>query len=63
MSDTFRKAYRTLEAEEAAAVESLKVHAEAIEALIKKFPARREAALAMTNLEQAVMWGVKHITG
>ncbi len=69
MSDTFRKAYRPLTDGEATAVEEIKTAAETIEAAIKRVqgdiphgPRARLFSLAMTNLEQAVMWGVKGVS-
>lgn len=66
MSDTFRKNYRELNAAEKAQIESVKKTAEELEALFNaakengKNP--RHLALAMTNLEQSIMWAVKAIS-
>jgi hypothetical protein len=67
MSDTFRKKYRELTAEEIQWVDQIKSQAEALLVAIDKprsadFPGNREIALAKTNLEQAVMWAIKAIT-
>lgn len=59
---TFRQTYRELKPEEKQAVESIKDLAEGMETVIKMRPSR-EASLAMTKLEEAVMWAVKGITG
>lgn len=60
-SNTFRSQYRELSAEEKADVEAVKDYAEKIEAILNKRQSRL-SSLAMTNLEQAVMWAVKSIT-
>lgn len=70
MSDTFRKAYRPLGEQQSDAIEAVKAGAEQIEDALTKLKAvtpvtpeaGRQYALAMTNLEQAVMWAVKAIT-
>jgi DNA-binding MarR family transcriptional regulator len=75
MSDTFRKAYRKLTESEFEHVEQIKDEATRLEMLIKKGlhaedhasftdmrNQQRFIALAMTNLEQAVMWAVKAYT-
>jgi hypothetical protein len=61
-TNTFRTTYRELAADEKADMEAVKVKAEEIEAIIQKRQGR-QSALALTNLEQAVMWAVKQITG
>lgn len=58
MTDTFRKNYNTLSSLHAFEKE-LKTLAEAVEEKIKLIGVSRETSLAMTNLEQAVMWAVK----
>jgi hypothetical protein len=71
MSDTFRKAYRELTDAEKEHVEQIKDAAERLEALILEIRTPgiakagllgRRKALALTNLEQAVMWAVKAAT-
>jgi uncharacterized membrane protein len=78
MSDTFRKAYRELTDAEKGHVEAIKDAAERLETLIRiesvgvhteafLWPPMDENAaryrfLALTNLEQAVMWAVKAAT-
>lgn len=66
MANTFRKTYRELNDAEKAAVEDLKVKAEEIEALIEGQKASgknpRHLALAVTKLEESIMWAVKAIT-
>ena len=60
---TFRKAYRQLTPEEATHMEQIKFRAEALEGTIMDVPAGRERAIALTKLEEAVMWAVKGLTG
>jgi hypothetical protein len=68
MSDTFRKAYRDLTPAERESVEAIKAAAEAFESalnngMLPPLPGRgRHFSLAMTNLEQAVMWAVKGLS-
>lgn len=71
MSNTFRKAYRDLTADEVRAIESLKDAAEDIEAQIDAVLGKgpglpegrgRALALAKTKLEEAVMWAVRGIS-
>ena len=65
---TFRKTYRQLSEAEQEHVEQIKDSALALELLIvgrngpKNSEQARHIALAMTNLEQAVMWAVKAYT-
>jgi hypothetical protein len=66
MTDTFRKAYRELTDAEHEHIEQIKYAAHALELLIDCEPSSREQArqidLAITNLEQAVMWATKAYT-
>jgi hypothetical protein len=70
MSNTFRKQYRKLTSAEKARVEHIKNAAEQLEALILSIPTDLlsdqtrmwQTRLALTNLEQAVMWAVKAAT-
>jgi hypothetical protein len=65
---TFRKTYRQLSAAEQEHVEQIKNAAEYLETFIKHnngpfhVEQARLIALALTNLEQAVMWAVKAYT-
>jgi hypothetical protein len=64
----FRKAYRQLTDAEKAQMDQIKDQAWLLRCAIlgtdaEKPPMSREQALAMTNLEQSVMWAVKHVTG
>ena len=60
MSDTFRKVYKTLSADSSALIQETKEKAEELEVLFKKVGSR-EMSLALTNLEQALMWSTKAI--
>ena len=68
---TFRKVYRQLSCEELEHIEQIKDMAERLEQLIKHNPFKdyvhtseqaRQIAVAMANLEQAVMWATKAYT-
>jgi len=61
MTDTFRKEYRQLTDDESADMQNIKQLAEALEIYLIKYPSR-EMSLAITNLEQSVMWSMKAIT-
>ena len=60
----FRKAYRELSDKEREAVEAIKNTADIMEAIYDNLPngPSREASLAMTKLEESVMWAVKAVT-
>lgn len=66
MTGLFRQTQRALSSEEAQLVNDIKTKAEELEALFQKAAemtqASRYTSLAITSLEQAVMWVVKHIT-
>ncbi len=66
MSNTFRKKYRELNEAEKTSIELIKAKAEELEALYYKQKTSgknpRLLALAMTKLEESVMWAVKAIT-
>jgi hypothetical protein len=62
---TFRKQYRPLTDEQARLVDEIETRAEALEYSIRlgrDAGNPREIALAMTKLEESVMWAVKAIT-
>ena len=59
-TDTFRKQYKSLKEENSALILQCKEKAEELEALFKKV-SNREMSLALTNLEQALMWSTKSI--
>lgn len=58
----FRPEYRKLLPAEAQLIQDIKVKAEEMEVLINQAGAGRHAALAMTALEESVMWAVKQVT-
>jgi hypothetical protein len=62
MTNRFRPQYRTLTAAEAELVDAIKGKAEELEQFIEMTKDGRYKSLAMTSLEQAVMWAVKEIT-
>jgi hypothetical protein len=60
----FRKEYRPLTMDEADAVKSIKEFAEELHACIYgQVKEGREKSLALTKLEECVMWAVKGVTG
>lgn len=59
----FRKEYRLLSDEEKAMIANLKDIAGNLYTAIVNTPGGRENSLAITKLEEAVMWAVKGITG
>ena len=58
----FRPTYRALTPEEKALHDTIKVQAEELERLITSTPPGRCQALALTALEETVMWAVKGLT-
>lgn len=70
MADPFRRAYRELTDEEKKQVDDIKTLAGELYQKLETDPAvvtsgdkARALAIAKTNLEQAVMWAVKAVTG
>jgi hypothetical protein len=64
VNNTMRHQYRVLTDEEKLSMSMLKdMGAEFLIALKERVPAGREAALAQTKMEEAVMWAVKGLTG
>jgi hypothetical protein len=61
-TNTFRTKYRTLTEEEKHRLEQIKMKAEELEALFEMDTPSRFKSLALTNLEQSVMWIVKEVT-
>lgn len=63
-SNRFRTQYRTLTSQEQVQLTQLKDKAEELAKLVElaRPVPTRYTALALTNLEQAVMWAVKEIT-
>jgi hypothetical protein len=60
MSDTFRKQYRPLSPDRAELIARIKDRAEEVERLMLQIRSR-EMSLALTNLEQAIMWATKAV--
>jgi len=58
MTDTFRKEYDSSEEKQKLQL-LLKQNAEQLENVYKEIGPSREMSLAMTNLEQSIMWAVK----
>lgn len=58
----FRKQYRELNLQEAGLVERIKMNAERLEAEVMELADSREKSLALTKLEECVMWAVKKVT-
>ena len=58
----FRPRYRALDPEEKALHDSIKQKAEELEALYTQVPAGRYNSLALTSLEESVMWVIKQLT-
>jgi hypothetical protein len=58
----FRPVYRALNDDEIALHNAIKAKAEELEALIGKGPQSRYGSLAITALEESVMWAVKALT-
>lgn len=59
---TFRPVYRDLSPEEKELSNSIKTKAEELEALYHKLPQSRFKSIAMTKLEESVMWIIKGLT-
>lgn len=59
----FRPKYRALTEDEKALHDEIKSKAVEMEALFARVKAGRYNALAMTSLEQSIMWIIKELTG
>lgn len=59
----FRPTYRALTDEEKNLHDEIKTKAAELETLFSRVPAGRYNSLAITALEQSVMWVVKELTG
>ncbi len=59
---TFRPSYRSISSEELGNINDIKAKAEELERLYDKVPTGRYRSLAMTALEESVMWIVKGAT-
>lgn len=62
VNNVMRHEYRVLSDDEKAQMKAIKDKGLELIELIEGMGGSRELALAKTNLEQAVMWAVKHIT-
>lgn len=62
MSNRFRREYRPLTEQETLAMNNIKDKAEELAQLFDKELPSRYKSLAMTTLEESVMWMVKGIT-
>ena len=60
MSDKFRKVYKQLNAENSQLIVEMKEIAEKLDNCFE-FVKSREMSLAVTNLEQAMMWATKAV--
>ena len=64
MTDRFRKQFRRLTPEEQRAVDEVKQAGSDFEIMLNNYVHDgREKALALTKIEESVMWAVKGITG
>lgn len=63
VNNVMRHEYRELSPDEKTQMQALKDIGLEMWELLDHIGTSRELALAKTNLEQAVMWGVKHVTG
>lgn len=61
-NDVVRHEYRTLTEDEKARMRVVKDQGADFLALCDSLGTSRELSIAKTNIEQAVMWAVKHIT-
>ena len=62
MASRFRPVYRTLTSDEKALIDAIKSKAEELEDLIDRLKEGRYKSLALTSLEESVMWAVKEAT-
>ena len=58
----FRPRYRKLESHEMQMSDDIKQAADDLCSLIEALPQSRETSLAITKLEEAVMWAIKGLT-
>jgi len=61
--NVMRHTYRTLTGTEQDQMRAIKDEGLKFHSLIKDIGASREISLALTKIEEAVMWAVKHVTG
>lgn len=62
VNNTMRHAYRVLSDAEKANMQAIKDKGLEFHAMIEGLGNSRELSIAKTKIEEAVMWGVKHIT-
>jgi len=62
VNNTMRHAYRVLSDEEKAQMAEIKDRGLEFFEMLDRLGNSRELSLAKTKIEEAVMWGVKHIT-
>lgn len=62
MSDVFRSEYREMSPETARQIEIVKTNAGVLLSFIECLPPSRERSLAVTKLEECVMWATKAAT-
>lgn len=62
VNNVMRHAYRVLSDDENAQMQAIKDKRLELHNLLDSIGASREISLAKTKVEEAVMWGVKHIT-
>lgn len=64
MTNTFRTEYRKLEQSEVDTMNGIKNRADdLLQFILNTTPKGREQSLAITKLEETVMWAVKGVTG
>ncbi len=65
MTDVFRKEYKPLSEAQKSVIASIKDTAQTLHDCLTNCPVeydKRHMALALTNLEQSIMWAIKSIT-
>lgn len=63
VNNTMRHQYKVLNDEEKVAMLKIKDDALALHSYIASLGKSREISLALTKIEEGVMWAVKHVTG
>ena len=62
VNNVMRHEYRVLSAEEKVQMQAIKDHGLIFHGYVDSIGKSRELSLALTKIEEAVMWAVKHIT-
>lgn len=62
VNNVMRHAYRVLTDDEKKAMQDIKDKGLEMHQLFEKLGTSRELSVAKTKIEEAVMWGVKHLT-